>query len=144
MQKSTANTLNHDDVIKLVSHITLSLLDIDFEILVEKDKRYSVPNRYMRTEHLNNPQIFGRTYIQLKYKAPCTKTGLWGEWKSDKIYLSSYMTEDEVVKKVFVLFKRAVEHEIMEGFKFDGKIVFNPHTSFRDLLQVSEKEITRK
>jgi hypothetical protein len=52
------------------------------------------------------------------------------------------MTEGEIVNKVYVAFKQAVEHEVMEGFKFDGKIVFNPHVSFRDLIKI-DQEITR-
>ena len=144
MQSLNQKTLNYDEVIDLVAHLTLRILDVEFKVLVEQDKVYreydgfysDINGRYRK--HFN-----ARTYIQLEYKAPCTKTGLYQNWKSDKLYLSSYMTEDEVVKKVFVLFERAVKHEVMEGFKFDGKIVFNPHTSFRDLLLVSDKETTR-
>jgi hypothetical protein len=127
--------LTHQQVKTLISHLELCILGVDFVVLVEYDKKYTV--------HGAGNAKHGRTYIQLQYKAPCTKTGLIQDWKSDKYYLSSHMTEDEVVKKVYVLFKQAVEHELMEGFKFDKKIVFNPHTSFRDLLTVHNKEITR-
>jgi hypothetical protein len=36
-----------------------------------------------------------------------------------------------------------VEHEIMEAFKVDGKILFNPHVNYLDLLDVSHKEVSR-
>lgn len=54
------------------------------------------------------------------------------------------MTEDEIVKQAWVAFQAAVNHEMLEGFKFDDVIVFNPHTSFRELLKVSPKEVIRE
>jgi hypothetical protein len=53
------------------------------------------------------------------------------------------MTRDEVVKTAFAAFKAAVEHEVMEGFKFNGKIVFNPHVSFEALLSITDQEVSR-
>jgi len=84
-----------------------------------------------------------RTYLQVVYHAPCTKTGINQEWKGRKWYLSEYMTQDEVVKTAYVAFKMAVEHEVMEGFKFAGTIVFNPHVNYEELINISEKEVTR-
>ena len=54
------------------------------------------------------------------------------------------MTEDEVVKTCFAAFKAAVEHEIMEGFRYEDKIVFNPHVDFRELMNISHKEVKRQ
>jgi hypothetical protein len=53
------------------------------------------------------------------------------------------MTDDEVVKTAYVAFEAAVKHEILEGFKVDGKILFNPHVNFEALLTVSDKEVFR-
>lgn len=119
----------------LVAHITLDILGTKFTAIVQNDQKYF---------KVRKGNIIGRTYIQLQYVAPCTKTGRRERFKGGKHYLSSHMTEDEIVKKVYVAFEQAVKHELMEGFKFDGKIVFNPHTSFRDLLTVSHKEVKRE
>lgn len=54
------------------------------------------------------------------------------------------MTEDEIVKRAYVAFEAAVKHEVMENFKFDGVIVFNPHVNFRKLLEVSPHEVRRE
>lgn len=53
------------------------------------------------------------------------------------------MTDDEVVKTAYCAFEAAVKHEVMEGFKVDGKILFNPHMNFEALLSISDKEIYR-
>jgi len=86
----------------------------------------------------------GRVFLQSVYNAPCTKTGEDMEWKGRKYYLSDYMTDDEIVKTAYTCFKTAVEHEIMEGFKFDGVIVFNPHVDFLKLMEISHHEIERE
>lgn len=121
------NTNRLNRIRELVSHITLSIFGINPYIVVEFDKTY--------------PDT--RIYLQVKYSAPCTKTGEIQEWNGRKWYLSDHMTEDEVVKTAWCAFEAAVKHEVMEGFKFDNIIVFNPHVNFRELLEVSHKEIKR-
>ncbi len=111
----------------LVGRITTEVLGVTFKIEVHEDKIHG-----------------GRLYLQVTYTAPCSKTGNAEEWKSGKNYLSEFMTPDEVIKKAYVTFEQAVKHEVMEGFKVDNIILFNPHTNFEDLLKVSSKEITRE
>lgn len=53
------------------------------------------------------------------------------------------MTDDEIIKTAYLAFKIAVEHEIMEGFRVDGKILFNPHASYDALLKASDVEVSR-
>jgi hypothetical protein len=65
------------------------------------------------------------------------------EWKGRKWYLSSHMTEDEVLKTCFVAFQAAVQHEVMEGFKLGGIPPFNPHASIWTLRNASIMEVTR-
>lgn len=86
----------------------------------------------------------GRLFIQIVYDSVCAKTGKVESWHGRKWYLSEHMTDDEIVKTIYAAFKAGVEHEIMEGFKVDGKILFNPHVNFEELLKISEKEVTRK
>lgn len=118
--------LDFKKVKDLVSKISLEVLGIQFFIIVEKDKIHG-----------------GRIYVQVYYEAPCTNTGEVQDWKGRKYYLSDFMTEDEVVKTCYVAFEQAVKHEVMEGFKFDGVILFNPHVNFRELLKISHKEVKR-
>lgn len=110
-----------------VKRLTLNLFGQSFKVLVEEDKVYG-----------------GRIYLQISYMAPCTKTGIPEEWKGRKWYLSEFMTQDEVVKTAYAAFEAAVKHEVMEGFKVDDQVLFNPHTPFEEILKVSNKEIKRK
>lgn len=134
-------------ILDLIDRLDLSLFDNKFNIIVSKDKKYSVSitenhsgffGSYQTTENI------GRIYIQIEYKAPCTKSKELKSWKGRKWYLSSHMTDDEIIKTCYVAFKSAVKHEIMEGFKVDGIVLFNPHINFEELLKISNKEITRK
>lgn len=91
----------------------------------------------------DNKNRNGRILIQIVYDAPCTKTGIISEWHGRKWYLSDHMTEDEVVKTCYAAYEAAVKHEIMESFKADGKVLFNPHTDFNKLLEISDYEVRR-
>lgn len=85
----------------------------------------------------------GRLFIQTLYEAKCSRTGKMEEWKGRKWYLSTHMTDDEVIKTAYCAIKATVEHEVMEGFKVDGVVLFNPHVSFEELLAISHKEVKR-
>ena len=85
-----------------------------------------------------------RLYIQIIYATRCVKTMQYKYWRGRKWYLSDHMTEDEIVKTVFAAVKMAVEHEVLENFKVNGKALFNPHVDYKELLKISDKEVVRK
>lgn len=116
-------------VYALWQRISMNIFGIEFKLRIEND--------------CNDP-IDGRVFIQVLYAAKCSKTGKKEIWRGRKWYLSVHMTSDEIVKTIWCAFEAAVKHEAMEGFKVDGKVLFNPHVSFEQLLKVSEKEVTRK
>lgn len=111
----------------LLSRVSCEALGMEFDILVERDKEYG-----------------HRIYLQIGYVAPCSKTSVYGVWRGRKWYLSKYMTKDEIIKTAYAAFEAAVKHEVMEGFKVDGKILFNPHVDFEALLKVSDQEVKRQ
>lgn len=115
-------------VFNLNKRVSATLLGRTFGVKVENDLKV---------------KSGGRTFIQIVYSSACTKTGKEDIWKGRKWYLSEHMTDDEIVKTIYCAFEAAVKHEIMEGFKVDGKILFNPHVNFEELLKISHKEITR-
>jgi hypothetical protein len=116
--------------VKLIAEkITMSLFGQELRLTVAYDKIHG---------------IAGRIFLQVTYDAPCTKSGELQNWNGRKWYLSGYMTDDEIVKTAYCAFEAAVKHEIMEGFKFDGIIVFNPHINYLELLKISHKEIKRE
>lgn len=115
-----------DRVLKLADRCSLNCFGVNFKLRVETDLKYG-----------------GRPFIQIIYNAVCSKTGNIENWNGRKWYLSGYMTDDEIIKTIYAAFKSSIEHEIMEGFKVDGKILFNPHVNFEELLKISDREITR-
>ena len=131
-----------EEIKALLGRVSCELLGTEFTLLVEYDKKYTT---YVERDSIDFLEVpIGRIYLQVQYQAPCTKTGIQGTWRGSKYYLSSHMTPDEIVKKAYVAFEAAVKHEIMEGFKVDGKILFNPHVNFEALLEVSDREVKRE
>jgi hypothetical protein len=120
------------DVLRLVRRIS-------FNFFGNKTFRF----RLAFDQVYKDPKKGGRMYLQVEYFNYCTKTGNGEWWKGRKWYLSEFMTRDEVVKTAYVAIKAVIEHEIMESFKVDDKIVFNPHTPYTELMKVSQKQVKR-
>lgn len=128
--------MTHSDfyffVVGLLGHIRCNVLGVNFYIRISEDQ-----------ERLTDPDA--RLFIQIYYTCPDSREPSKKQeaWRGRKVYLSRWMTEDEIVKQVYVAFEAAVKHEIMEGFTFDNVVVFNPHVNFRELLKISHLEVTR-
>lgn len=120
--------MDFEEVKQIVNRISMSCFGVKFGIKTSVDMEFPDSRR---------------VFVQVIYKAACNKTGELKEWHGRKWYLSRHMTADEVVKTAFAAFESAVKHEVMEGFKVDGKILFNPHVSFEALLEISEQEVSR-
>ena len=114
---------------KIIDRISIELFETTFYIFAHYDKIHGED---------------GRIYLQVEYEATCNKSGERKVWKSGKSYLSEFMSDDEIIKKAYALFEQTVKHEIMESFKVDNIILFNPHINFEELLKISHKEITRE
>jgi len=125
-----------EEIRKIANSITMKCVNILFNLHVEYDMKYQ--------RVLPNGDIDARIFLQVSYLAPCTNTGKLELWKGRKYYLSDYMTEDEIVKTAYVAFEQAVKHEVMEGFKKNGVIVFNPHVNHEELIKVSHLEVRRE
>lgn len=130
--------MNITEISDLLSRVTLRCLEKDFTININKDERYWKP-----ISRMGNGEKESRTYIQISYESMCNKTHTVDTWKGRKFYLSEYMTQDEVIKTAYAAFEAAIKHEVMEGFKVDGIILFNPHINFEELLLISNREIRR-
>lgn len=117
---------------KITDRISMSCCFGAFTLRVERDNK-------VKTEYVGD----GRIFLQVIYIAPCSKIGVVQGWRGRKFYLSDHMTVDELIKTAYLAFKLAVEHEVMEGFKVDGKILFNPHVDFESLLKISDQEVKR-
>lgn len=119
------------NVRELLSHLSYTIFDQKVYISADLDKEFGKGDNK-------------RVYIQSYYFTRCIKTGEIKKWKGGKHYLSRYMTEDEIVKKAWVAFELTIRHEALEGFRFDNKVIWNPHTSFRESLKISDLETKRQ
>lgn len=125
-----------ESIQKLLDRISMSLFGIQFKIRCEVDNKYRLV--------FSDKKLNGRIFIQIVFNAHCQKENMIKEWAGRKYYLSGYMTEDEIVKTAYVAFENTVKHEILEAFKVDGIILFNPHVNFEELLKINFLEVSRK
>lgn len=129
-----------DKVKGLLKRVTLSCLDKDLQILVEYDKK-----QYELFMNYNIPETEEpRVYLKVVCMAADRDTGQQELQHGRKWYLSEFMPDDEIIKTAFAAYDRFIDHEAKEGFKIDGKPVFNPHTDFEELLKVCEIEVKRE
>lgn len=121
---------------RIARRISLNAMGVNFGIVVAHDQ--------IHMSHVSDI-VEPRVYIQMKYRCPDTKEeGEDAEWKGGKWYLSPYMTDDEIVKKIYLAFRTAVEHEVLEGFKVDDVAIFNPHRNFEDLVNLGDRPEVRR
>lgn len=76
----------------------------------------------------------GRIYYQVECDRPDIYTGEPGTGRGGKAYLSKFMTDSELSRILFGLFRAYEEHETREWFQIDGVSVFGPHISLDALL----------
>jgi hypothetical protein len=125
-----------DKVKGLLKRVTLSCLDKELQILVEHDKKWPPAHLFLVGEP--------RVYLKVVCMAADRNTGQQELQHGRKWYLSEHMPDDEIIKTAFAAYDRFIDHEAKEGFKIDGKPIFNPHTDFEELLKVCEIEVKRK
>lgn len=78
-------------------------------------------------------------HVRVGFERPDTETGKigigYGRWEMVNIGA----TESGVVKTAWLLIELVVRHELMEGFRWRGARIFNPHNSIYDLADVQAK-----
>lgn len=73
--------------------------------------------------------------LQIVFKDKCIVTGEIEEQYCRKWFLSKYMTDNEIIRTAFTAVEKAEYHELCEKFKFDNKLINNPHL---DVLKISQ------
>lgn len=66
--------------------------------------------------------------IYWQWLAPCNVNGGPAVWQRGRDWYVAGMSEDAIIKTAYAAIKMAEEHELMENFRVDGVMVFNPHT----------------
>lgn len=129
--------MNITEITTLTERISLNCMDKQVHIMVDYDKVALAAINPVESPH---PP---RVYLQLAAMIRDVETGHMGEVTGRKWYLSEYMLPDEVIKTVWLAFEVYVRHEALEGFKLDGKALFNPHGDTLDLLTANIRTVKR-
>ena len=82
-------------------------------------------------------------YLQLKFTAPCSKTGVIQDWTCRKWLLSFHMVKNEIVQTAFKAVLAAVEHETREKFHYRGESIFDPHIDVDKLAEFCKGKDSR-
>lgn len=78
-------------------------------------------------------------FVNVAFERPDTNTGEIGVGRGRKEFVPVGTTESGVVKTCWLLMELVVRHELMEAFHWQGKRIFNPHTSVHALASINEE-----
>ena len=80
-------------------------------------------------------EVEGFYFIRTSFKRKDINTGEfgtgWGRWNTTPV---EWATETSVVMTGWVCVDQIVRHELLEGFEYKGKKVFNPHKTIDQLV----------
>lgn len=74
--------------------------------------------------------------VQVWFERPDTETGVISTGKSRNEIVYTGATESAVVKTCWLLLELTIRHELMEGFRWKGLRIFNPHNTVGQLAAV--------
>jgi len=115
-----------DEVREIVEACHCSLLEREFIIRFEK-----------------HPDSEERWFLQVGMERECAYTGDRGVGFGGKLEVSPWSTRDEIVKKILGACLAYAEHEVREGFFWDGNRIFNPHVTVEALARICGETISR-
>jgi hypothetical protein len=74
--------------------------------------------------------------VQVSFERPDTATGIVGVGFGRKEFVPYGATVSGVVKTAWLLIELMVRHELMEGFRWRGCRIFNPHHRVDELASI--------
>ena len=115
------NVLTFDDVQEILDNINFSKFScIDmgwkFELTIRKGSEdlYLFRTSFWRKDIIGGKPEWG-----------------WGRWHTTP---AKYATKTSIIMTAWVCVKMIVEHELLEGFEYKEKKVFNPHKTIDELV----------
>lgn len=118
---------------KVVSRITYAPSCIDLEWDFETKPVYERDNGDAEGDVVGSSYHLMGWLIRTTFKRPDTNTGKLGRGHGRWELVHFGCSSDSAIKTCWVLLDMIVKHELMEMFEVDGKRIFNPHKSIRDL-----------
>lgn len=75
-------------------------------------------------------------FVQCLFERPDTNTSVMGTGRGRKEFIAINTTDSGVVKTCWLLVELVVRHELMEGFRWNDKRIFNPHNTIHALASI--------
>lgn len=88
-----------------------------------------------------NP-ISGGHLVCVSFERPDTETGRVSRGRGRFEFIGHDATVSGIVKTAWLLIELVVRHELMEGFRWKGNRIFNPHHTVEELASIEDKHAT--
>lgn len=73
--------------------------------------------------------------ISVGFSALDTNTNVLEKWNGRQWLIGDHMNDSDIIRTAFLAVKTAETHEMLEFFKLDNKIVFDPHWDVEQLVR---------
>lgn len=120
--------MNAVEIREVLSKITWVPSCVDMEWKWEVKETFDVCNYEMRPEI--TPIGF---LIRTTFQRPDINTGEMGTGYGRWMHIPDGTSKEGIVKTAWLCTELIVRHELMESFLFDGKKIFDPHKTLKDL-----------
>lgn len=132
MDKTINNKYDLDNVIR---EITFQNTVLDF--------KWAFETQEIQTKDVKSGQYIPNTgrkgwLIHVTFERPDTITGKIGRGRGRDEIIWAGTTESAVVKTCWLLVELMVRHELMEGFNYQGRRIFNPHNTVQELISIQD------
>ena len=104
---------------------------------IKMENTYILRKWWFEVTKCNDPKNEG-WFIKLAFERPDTETGEIGVGRGRAEFVAFGAWESGVVKTGWLLLELLVRHELMEGFRYKGCRIFNPHHSVSELMQLEQ------
>lgn len=75
-------------------------------------------------------------FVRVAFSRPDTNSGVMGVGYGRWEFVANGTTESGVVKTCWLLVELVIRHELMEGFRWRDKRIFNPHNTVEALASI--------
>ena len=80
--------------------------------------------------------------VRVGFNRPDTETGVTSRGYSRREFIGADASRSSIVKTAWLLLELTVRHELMEGFRWRGCRIFNPHHTVEELASLEKSHET--
>jgi hypothetical protein len=124
-----------EKMINTMHDIITALLLIQFD----EDSLFNGWDFKVEAEQCDDPQRPG-WWVWVTFARPDIETGEVGRGRGRTDFIAKGATVSAVVKTVWVMVQAIVMHELMHGFTYRGRPLFDPHATVDSLHSISDQD----